>query len=96
LRELEESSPHVAFLQHRDVRADHHFAALRSERVRALERRELAIDLPIRRVGRLARGGVAPHVGGRDLRSTPAAEVGEQVQLDPSAQSGDRLPLFTS
>jgi hypothetical protein len=45
LRRLEESAPHVVFLQHRNVRPDVEPAGLDRQRVGALDDRELAVDL---------------------------------------------------
>ena len=90
---LEESLTHVPLLQHRDVRPDQRLAAPRGERVGAFERDKLTVDLRVGGTCLLACSCVAPHVSRRDLRRPPAAEVRQEVQVDPALQVGERLPL---
>jgi hypothetical protein len=89
---LEEPLSYVVLSEHWDMRPEEKLARLRSEPERALEDRELAIDLRVCRTGlvctirphshRLPLCHVSPHVSRGNCRHLPAAEERHQVELD--------------
>ena len=79
---LEESRPDVVLLQHRDVGLREELPGLDGQGIHPFERGQLAVNLPVRGAGRLARRRERAHLDGRDGGHTPVAEERLEMLFD--------------
>ena len=78
------------FLEHRDVRFPEQFVALECQVEHAFQRRQLAVDLAVRRLRRLARDDEGTDISRRDGRHPAAPEDGREVLAEAALQIRQR------